>query len=182
MNHGFLLNPSKCIFGSKKLDYLGYEISQDGWTTNKSKVADLLNVKTPSTTTEVRSFTGLCNFYLNCVPNLQRILQPLHQLTGKKKFVWSEEAQNAFDLAKKKLGQATTMAFPSMKEGDTFYLTTDASDSGWGGCLSQYQSDLGYEVPLSFSSGSFHNSELNWPIKEKEMFSFVKNFCGNILK
>ena len=175
LNHGFLLNPSKCIFGSKKLDYLGYEISQDGWTTNKSKVTDLLNVKTPSTTTEVRSFTGLCNFYLNCVPNLQRILQPLHQLTGKKKFVWSEEAQNAFDLAKKKLGQATTMAFPSMKEGDTFYLTTDASDSGWGGCLSQYQSDLGYEVPLSFSSGSFHNSELNWPIKEKEMFSFVKN-------
>ena len=175
LNHGFLLNPSKCIFGSKKLDYLGYEISQDGWSTNKSKVTDLLNVKPPSTTTEVRSFTGLCNFYLNCVPNLQRILQPLHQLTGKKKFVWSDEAQKAFDLAKKKLGQATTMAFPSMKKDDTFYLTTDASDSGWGGCLSQYQSDLGCEVPLSFSSGSFHNSELNWPIKEKEMYSFVKN-------
>ena len=175
LNHGFLLNPAKCIFGSKKLDYLGYEISQDGWTINKSKVTDLLNVKPPSSTTEVRSFTGLCNFYLNCIPNLQRLLRPLHQLTGKKKFVWSDEAQKAFDLAKKKLAEATVMAFPSMKKEDTYYLTTDASDNGWGGCLSQFQSDLGYEVPLSFSSGSFCNSELNWPIKEKEMFSFVKN-------
>ena len=174
-DHGFLLNPAKCIFGSKKLDYLGYEISHEGWTINKSKVTDLLKVKPPSSTTEVRSFTGLCNFYLNCIPNLQRTLQPLHQLTGKKKFVWSIQCQQAFDLARKKLAEATTMAFPSMKPEDTYFLTTDASDNGWGACLSQYQSDKGYEVPLSFSSGSFTNSELNWPIKEKEMFSFVKS-------
>ena len=175
LQHGFLLNPAKCIFGSKKLDYLGYEISHEGWTINKSKVTDLLKVKPPSTTTEVRSFTGLCNFYLNCIPNLQRILQPMHQLTGKKKFAWTEQCQQAFDLARKKLAKATVMAFPSMKQEDTYFLTTDASDNGWGACLSQFQSEKGYEVPLSFSSGSFTNSELNWPIKEKEMFSFVKS-------
>ena len=175
LENGFLLNPSKCVFGSKRLNYLGYEISHTGWTINKSRVDDLLKVKPPVTTTEVRSFTGLCNFYLQCIPNLQRTLQPLHQLTGKKKFRWDEKCQQAFDLAKKKLAKATTMAFPSMKEEDTYFLTTDASDLGWGGCLSQYQSDIGYEVPLSFSSGSFTNSELNWPIKEKECFSLVKN-------
>ena len=174
MDHGFLLNPEKCIFGSKKLDYLGYEISQDGWTINKSKVTDLLNVKPPSSTTEVRSFTGLLNFYLNCIPNLQRILQPLHQLTGKKKFKWTDECQKAFELARQKLAEATTMSFPSMKQNDRYYLTTDASDNGWGVCLSQFQNDKGYEVPLSFGSGSFANAEVNWPIKEKEMFSFVK--------
>ena len=175
IDHGFLLNPAKCIFGSTKLEYLGYEISQDGWTINKSKVEDLLRTKPPVSTTEVRSFTGLCNFYLNCIPNLQRTLQPLHQLTGKKKFVWNEECQIAFDQARDKLAKATIMSFPSMKKDDTYFLTTDASDSGWGGCLSQYQSGKGFEVPLSFSSGSFTNSEINWPIKEKEMFSFVKN-------
>ena len=174
MDHGFLLNPAKCIFGTKKLDYLGYEISQDGWTINKSKVADLLAVKPPSSTTEVRSFTGLLNFYLNCIPNLQRILQPLHQLTGKKKFLWTEECQQAFETARQKLAEATTMSFPSMKPNDTYYLTTDASDNGWGVCLSQFQNEKGYEVPLSFGSGSFVNAEINWPIKEKEMFSFVK--------
>ena len=175
MDNGFLLNPSKCVFGSKRLDYLGYEISHNGWCINKSKVEDLLKVKPPTTTTEVRSFTGLCNFYLNCVPNLQRILQPLHQLTGKKKFIWDGKCQEAFDMAKRKLAEATTMAFPSMDREDTFFLTTDASDNGWGGCLSQFQNEKGYEVPLSFSSGSFTKSEMNWPIKEKELFSFVKN-------
>ena len=175
MDNGFLLNPSKCVFGSKRLDYLGYEISHNGWCINKSKVEDLLKVKPPTTTTETRSFTGLCNFYLNCVPNLQRILQPLHQLTGKKKFIWDGNCQQAFDMAKQKLAEATTMAFPSMEKEDMFFLTTDASDNGWGGCLSQFQKEKGYEVPLSFSSGSFTKSEMNWPIKEKELFSFVKN-------
>ena len=175
LENGFLLNPAKCIFGSKRLNYLGYEISHNGWTINKSKIEDLLRVKPPVTTSEVRSFTGLCNFYLNCIPNLQRTLQPLHQLTGKKKFKWDEKCQQAFDLAKQKLAKATTMAFPSMKKEDTYFLTTDASDQGWGGCLSQFQSEKGCEIPLSFSSGSFSNSELNWPIKEKELFSLVKN-------
>ena len=151
MDNGFLLNPSKCVFGSKRLDYLGYEISHNGWCINKSKVEDLLKVKPPMTTTEVRSFTGMCNFYLNCVPNLQRILQPLHQLTGKKKFIWDGKCQAAFDMAKEKLAEATRMAFPSMNQEDTFFLTTDASDNGWGGCLSQFQNEKGYEVPLSLS-------------------------------
>ena len=66
------------------------------------------------------------------------------------------------------------MSFPSMKPNDTYYLTTDASDNGWGVCLSQFQNDKGYEVPLSFGSGSFANAEVNWPIKEKEIISFVK--------
>ena len=80
----FLWNPLKCVFGSKRLNYLGYEISHNGWTINKSRINDLLKVKSPVTTKETRSFIGLCNFYLNCIPNFQRKLQPIHQLTGKK--------------------------------------------------------------------------------------------------
>ena len=173
--HGFLLNPGKCLFGVKTLNYLGYKITEVGWTISKSKIEDLLNVKPPTTTPEVRSFAGMCNFYVNCTKNLQRIMRPLHALTGKKKFNWTDECQMAFEMAKTQLAQAATMAYPSMNKTDTFYLTTDASETGWGGCLSQFQRDKGCEVPLSFSSGSFTNAELNWPIKEKELFAFVKN-------
>ena len=175
LDTGFLLNPNKCIFGSSELDYLGYHITTEGWTVNKSKINDLLQVQPPSTTKEVRTFCGMLNFYLNAIPNLQRILRPLHALTGKKKFAWSEECQIAFDTAKRKLADATIMAYPSMDEEDIFYLTTDASDNGWGGTLSQFHRNRGYEVPISFSSGSFTNSELNWPILEKECSSFVRN-------
>ena len=173
--HGFLLNPAKCLFGVKTLNYLGYKITEVGWTISKSKIEDLLNVKPPTTTQEVRSFAGMCNFYVNCTKDLQRTMRPLHALTGKKKFKWTEECQMAFEMAKTQLAQAATMAYPSMNKTDTFYLTTDASETGWGGCLSQFQQDKGIEVPLSFSSGSFTNAELNWPIKEKELFAFVKN-------
>lgn len=175
LDTGFLLNPTKCIFGSSNIDYLGYRITSEGWTINKSKIDDLLKVQPPTTTKEVRTFCGMLNFYLNCIPNLQRILRPLHALTGKKKFAWSENCKIAFETAKRKLADATIMAYPSMAEEDMFYLTTDASDNGWGGTLSQFQRNKGYEVPISFSSGSFTNSELNWPIKEKECSSLVRN-------
>lgn len=41
---------------SKKLENFGLEISDDGWTTNKFKVTNILNVKPPLFTTEVRRF------------------------------------------------------------------------------------------------------------------------------
>ena len=38
--HGFLLNPGKCLFGVKTLNYLGYKITEVGWTISKSKIED----------------------------------------------------------------------------------------------------------------------------------------------
>lgn len=47
---------------SKKLENFGLEISDDGWTTNKFKVTNILNVKPPLFTTEVRRFITKKNY------------------------------------------------------------------------------------------------------------------------
>ena len=173
-DHGFLLNPEKCVFGATQLDYLGYHIDRNGWRPQQSKIDSLMKMQRPSTVTEVRSYCGMCNFYTHCVPGLQQVLRPLHSLSGKKKFKWNDDAENSFNEARKLLAKAVTLAYPSKNNDDCFFLTTDASEHGWGGCLSQFQKDKGCEVPLSFASGSFSNASTRWPILEKELNAFLR--------
>ena len=73
---------------SKKLENFGLEISDDGWTTNKFKVTNILNVKPPSFTTEVRRFITKKIIY-NII-NYLLINFKMHQISGKKKLAWND--------------------------------------------------------------------------------------------
>ena len=171
---GLLLNPDKCIFGKKELHYVGYTINKDGWRPRSSNVEAIKNFSTPTDKKQARSFVGLCAFYSNAVPSLQYVLGPIHEITGcKSEFKWTESQQQAFDEAKDLLINHAVLSFPSVDEKHILYLTSDASDLGWGVTLSQVLDDA-IERPLGFSSGRFRGSQLNWPIKEKELFAFVK--------
>jgi len=171
---GFLINPNKVTFATYSLDYLGFTINQKGWSPKRSNVEAIQKFPRPLTKTNVRSFNGLCAFYSNCLPNLQYILGPLHEIAGtKSKFIWGPAQEAAFEEAKHVLSNYTMIAFPSNNEKDILYLTMDASNIGWGVALSQSSGD-GTEKPLGFASGRFRGSQLNWPIQELELFSFVR--------
>ena len=174
---GFLLNGEKCQFGVITIRYLGFQISEHGWVPTKDKVKSITDFPLPTTVTELKSFIGGINFFSSSIPCLHGLLKPLHALAGNRKveFKLTEEAIKAFDLAKKALAKATTCAFYSHDPDDTLFLTTDASDQGWGCMLSQYQNSKSCEVPLAFGSGAFGGSQLNWPIYEKELYSFVSS-------
>ena len=178
---GFLLNGEKCQFGVTSIRYLGFQISEKGWVPTEDKIKAITDFPLPKTVTELKSFLGGMNFFVNSVPNLHAILKPLHALSGNRKgeLKMSEEAVTAFRYAKEKLAKATTVAFYSHDPKDRLFLTTDASQLGWGSMLSQYQHKLGREVPLAFGSGAFGGAELNWPIYEKELYGFVAGLRQN---
>ena len=73
---------------SKKLENFGLEISDDGWTTNKFKVTNILNVKPPLFTTEVRRFITKKIIY-NII-NYLLINFKMHQISGKKKLALND--------------------------------------------------------------------------------------------
>ena len=74
---------------SKKLENFGLEISDDGWTTNKFKVTNILNVKPPLFTTEVRRFITKKKIIYNII-NYLLINFKMHQISGKKKLAWND--------------------------------------------------------------------------------------------
>ena len=178
---GMKLSPEKSIFGVPEVDYLGYSINSKGYRPLKGKVDTILKLEPPKTKTELKSFVGMLTFYGTSLPLLQYTLEPLHKISGSNsKFVWGNEQQVAFEKAKEILTNCAHLAFPS--ENSKLILTTDASDKAYGGCLSEVN-EMGLEVPIRYFSGSFKGPELNYIIREKELFAFFigVKYCEELL-
>ena len=169
---GVKLHPDKSVLGRAQVEYLGYEIGSFGYRPLKSKVEAILKMSRPSTKTELKSFIGSITFYTQSLPLLQYTLGPLHAISGSEnKFIWGPEQEEAFSRAKNILSNCSPLAFPSEDLSAQLYLTTDASDIGYGGVLSEL-SENGTERPLGYFSGTFKGAEKNWIIREKELYSF----------
>jgi hypothetical protein len=57
------LHPGKCVFAQPHANYLGYELTQNGFSASADKVTAVKNYPTPSNVRDVRTFLGLASFY-----------------------------------------------------------------------------------------------------------------------
>ena len=57
---GLKLKPSKCSFFQKDISYLGHHISEEGIATDAKKIQAVQEWPTPTTVSEVRSFSRIC--------------------------------------------------------------------------------------------------------------------------
>lgn len=86
-------------------------------------------------------------------------------------FVWTSEAQQAFDQMKKMFVSAPVlMAFDPEQET---ILETDASRWSIGGALMQYDTE-GVLRPCAFYSKKHTPAECNYEIYDKEMLAIVR--------
>ncbi|XP_024872669.1 uncharacterized protein LOC112455126, partial [Temnothorax curvispinosus] len=114
---------------------------------NPSKLQAVKEFPTPRKVKDIQSFFGLAGYYR--IENFSKIAKPLTRLTKKgKKFNWSVEQQNAFDLLKEKLTTAPVLNYPDFDK--EFLMTTDASDYAIGAVLSQ--EPVGQDRPIAYAS------------------------------
>ena len=133
---GLTLNKSKCAFNRCNLDFFGYTFSAAGISPDPKKVSAIKNADTPKTASEVRSFLGLTNYVSRFILDYATITEPLRLLTrSNTPFVWSTEAQQAFDELKQRITSDTSMAYYN-PDAET-ELTVDASPVGLGAILAQ---------------------------------------------
>ena len=170
------LKMDKCNFLKKHLQYLGHMISGDGIVPVPEKLESVENMPPPTTPREVKQFLGLVGYYQKFVPRFADIARPLNALTRKDvEFEWNEICQESFELLKRKLIEAPILQYPDPSK--PYVLFTDASKYAWSCVLTQeYTHEIeGKEQkvlhPITFMSGLFKGSQLNWACLTKEAYA-----------
>ena len=163
------LNLKKSHFFAHKMDFLGHEISADGFRVSDEKVKAIKEYPEPTSIKKVRQFSGLANYFRNFIPNYAQTSGHLSKLLRKdsnwKKGPLPLAAKTAFSKIKQILSSAPMLAYPL--PNTPYILSVDAatgdelSPGGLGAILSQIDKD-GQEKIVSFASRSLKEHEKNY--------------------
>jgi hypothetical protein len=134
--HDLFLKPEKCGFAKKKMDYLGFIISQGRIAMDPAKIEGLLDWPEPRTVRQLRLFLGFGNFYRKFIRGYSDLAKPLNNLL-KKDTPWNfdEDCRKAFNLLKKKFTEEPVLMMPDPDR--PFQIKADASKYASGAVLTQ---------------------------------------------
>ncbi len=169
--HEITLSPEKCIFNSRKISFLGYEIDENGVSFSRDRIDGVLNVPLPVTLKQLRSFIGLAKYFGTHVPNMSVTAGPLNALattsTKTKPIVWNNEALLAFEQIKRDIDNCEVLFFIDDKA--PIILHTDACDFGIGAFLFQHID--GVDRTIAILSKSFSGPQRRWSTAEQEAYA-----------
>ena len=170
---GLTVKPSKCLFGTDKVECLGHTISSKGLEPNQEKIQAIVGAERPTTKKQIWSFLGMVGFYRRFVPQFSTIATPLTDLTKKgcpnKIRDWPQKCEVAFQRLKASVTNAPILALPNFRK--QFILQTDASADGVGSVLLQGEDTDRY--PVAYASKKLGDAQRNYSVIERECFAII---------
>lgn len=170
---GLQLNWDKCTFSQSSLKFLGHVISKHGIFPDEEHKSAIIEAPAPHDVASLRSFLGLISWYSKFLPNFASVAEPLRALlrdASTSKFEWTVSAERSFKELKELLSGSQVLALfdPSLPT----IVSTDASDYGLGGVLTQIHPDR-VERTVAFSSRTLTAAERKYSTVEKEALACV---------
>lgn len=169
--HKVTLNLDKCKMRQTSVDFLGFTVSADGVAVNSDRVKVLKEMREPKNVQELQSVLGLLGFYARFVPAYATLVEPLRQMLrkGAPPFEWTSELQVVLDEVRQRILVSPVLAMydPSLPTR----VTTDASDVGIGGVLSQLHPEG--ERAVCFASCSLNSAQRRYSVTEREALAAV---------
>ena len=167
---GLKLKPKKCQLFCKEVEFLGRKIGTNGVAMADHSIDTIKEWKKPGSIKEVESFLGLANFHRIFIRDFAKIAEPLSRLLKKKKWTWTQEQDEAFDMLKDRLLSAPVLAIPEL-EGE-FLLDCDASGTAVAGELLQIQN--GVEKVVAYGSFALTALQKTYCTTRKELLAIVR--------
>ena len=135
--HKMKLKLAKCEFLRDKIQFLGHRIDHEGIRTIPEKTKEIFKIKSPVNMDEARSFLGMLNYYHRFIPAFANLIHLIQRQLKKnvKKFIWTEDCENAFKLAKKRLDWDPMLYHPDPNK--PWIIEMDASKTAFAGILLQ---------------------------------------------
>ena len=158
---GMTIRPTKCIFGANCVDFLGHRLEQGVLGLHEENVEKIKNAPRPGTKKQVRSFVGLAGYYRDFIPNFAAIAAPLSDLTRKgqpSRVEWGQAQEKAYQTIKSHLTNEPILRLPDPVK--TYYLQTDASNTGIGAVLMQKHDEKLF--PVCYASKKLSSAERNY--------------------
>ncbi|XP_038053942.1 uncharacterized protein LOC119726358 [Patiria miniata] len=183
---GLKIKGEKCKLFRIEVSYLGHVVGSKGVSVDDDKIKRIQEWPVPQTAAQLRSFLVLAGYYRRFVRDFSKIAAPLHArvpslVKGSNKFmahnfIWSSEAQTAFDTLKEALTQSPVLSYPDFTR--PFVLEVDASLQGLGACLCQDDED-GKRHPVAYASPKLGACEMRW-VAQLAAFTFEVKFRSGV--
>ena len=165
---GLKLKLEKCCFFKKHIQYLRPLILEEGIKPLTEKLESIAKMLAPKNQKEVKQLHRLVGYYRKFIPRFTGISRVLTHLMKKDvEFKWTPECENCFQILKEFLQQAPILKYPDPQA--SYMLYTDASKYTNAGVLTQHCN--GMDHPITYVSGLFHGSQLNWATLTKEAYA-----------
>ena len=134
------------------------------------KVEAVRRFSQPKSQKNIKQFLGLAGYYRRFIPDFSTIAKPSTFLLKKNvPFRWTESQSEAFNQLKNILSSQPLLQYPDFTR--PFIVSTDASNYGLGGVLSQ---DFdGKILPIAYTSRTLNESETNYSTTQKEMLAIL---------
>ena len=139
-NAGLKLNLLKLDTFRTSIKLLGRQIDALGVSPQEKHVQTIQSFPKPEDRPSLQRFIGLCAYHSNLIPCYAKQIAPLSALNREVPFQWGPTQQEAFDNLKRIITLRTKTYFVDFDE--PIYLSTDASDTHYGGYLFQIKSYL----------------------------------------
>ena len=168
--HKLHINPSKCFFGRKAVDFLGVVVENNTLRMDDKKIAAIKAWPRPTNVKEMRGFLGLAGYYRRFIDRFSARTVPLTELTKTTQpFRWTAAAQTAFEDVKRAMTEAPCLLIADTSSDAKFTLYTDASGFAVGAVLLQDQG-RGLQ-PVAFHARKMNKHERHYPVHEQELLA-----------
>ena len=170
---GLTLNRAKCELNKATVEYFGHVFSATGLSPNPKKIDAILQMQSPTTQSELRSFLGLTNYCgSRFVPNYATLTHELRQLTQKHiPWKWEQKHEEAIMKLKEALSKSVILNYYSMQRKTEVYV--DASPVGLSAILMQYDDANDERDIIQFASRALTPTEAKYSQTEREALSVV---------